>query len=146
MSALFRIATIQGRLLAGFGTSITLLVAAGVLGWYGLSRSNQQAEATVHDITDRSEFVERATNIALRELVAGMRFLSTGAPADEVQYQNLTVQAEQLRRDAVSVEIGPLKIPVASIDHLIAMKTGTGRNKDKVDIEELQKLKSGGDS
>ncbi len=104
MRALFRIATIQGRLLAGFGTSITLLVAAGVLGWYGLSRSNQQAEATVHDITDRSEFVERATNIALRELVAGMRFLSTGAPADEVQYQNLTVQAEQLRRDAVSTK------------------------------------------
>lgn len=35
-------------------------------------------------------------------------------------------------------------IPVASIDHLIAMKTGTGRGKDKIDIEELQKLKAGG--
>jgi predicted nucleotidyltransferase len=49
----------------------------------------------------------------------------------------------ELRRDAVSVAVGPLRIPVASIDHLIAMKTGTGRGKDKIDIEELQKLKSG---
>ncbi len=49
----------------------------------------------------------------------------------------------ELRRDAVSVAVGPLNIPVASIDHLIAMKTGTGRGKDAVDIEELQKLKAG---
>ena len=27
--------------------------------------------------------------------------------------------------------------------HLIAMKTGTGRSKDAIDIEELQKLQSG---
>ena len=53
---------------------------------------------------------------------------------------------EDLRRDAVEVAVGPLKIHVASIDHLIAMKTGTGRGKDRIDIEELQKLKSGGAS
>ena len=52
------------------------------------------------------------------------------------------VPFEQLRRDAVSVEVGPLRIPVASVDHLIAMKTGSGRGKDKIDIEELQKLKA----
>lgn len=52
----------------------------------------------------------------------------------------------ELRRDAASVAVGPLKIPVASIDHLITMKTGTGRGKDTVDIEELQKLKAGRDS
>lgn len=54
------------------------------------------------------------------------------------------VPYEQLRRDAATVDVGPLKIPVPSIDHLIAMKTGTGRGKDAVDIEELQKLKTGG--
>lgn len=53
------------------------------------------------------------------------------------------VSYTELRRDAVAVDVGPLKIPVASIDHLIAMKTGTGRGKDKIDIEELQKLKAG---
>ncbi len=48
-----------------------------------------------------------------------------------------------LRRDAVVVEVGPHRIPIASIDHLIEMKTGTGRGKDAVDIDALRKLKAG---
>lgn len=48
-----------------------------------------------------------------------------------------------LRRDAVIIGIGPLKVPVASIAHLIAMKTGTGRGKDAIDIEELRKIQAG---
>ena len=48
-----------------------------------------------------------------------------------------------LRRDAILIEVGPHAIPVASIDHLIEMKTGTGRGKDAVDIEALKKLKAG---
>lgn len=39
--------------------------------------------------------------------------------------------------------IGTLRIPIASIDHLIEMKTGTGRGKDAVDIEALKKLEAG---
>jgi len=48
-----------------------------------------------------------------------------------------------LRRDAVMIEAGPYRIPVASIDHLIAMKSGSGRGKDAIDVEELMKLKDG---
>lgn len=48
-----------------------------------------------------------------------------------------------LRRDAVLIDAGPYRIPVASIDHLIAMKTGSGRSKDAIDIAELQKLRDG---
>jgi predicted nucleotidyltransferase len=48
-----------------------------------------------------------------------------------------------LRRDALMVEIGTAQVPVASIPHLIAMKTGTGRGKDQVDIDELKKLMPG---
>lgn len=47
-----------------------------------------------------------------------------------------------LRRDATIVEVGAVSIPVASIEHLIAMKTGTGRSKDFVDIEELRKIQA----
>lgn len=47
-----------------------------------------------------------------------------------------------LRRDATMVEVGSLSIPVASIEHLIAMKTGTGRSKDVIDIEELRKIQA----
>ncbi|MEQ1557233.1 MAG: hypothetical protein ABL915_10640 [Gallionella sp.] len=45
-----------------------------------------------------------------------------------------------LRRDATMIAVGDLHIPVASIEHLIEMKTGTGRSKDLIDIEELRKI------
>jgi hypothetical protein len=52
------------------------------------------------------------------------------------------VPYDQMKRDAVQVPVGPLTVPVASIDHLIAMKTGTGRGKDRIDIEELLKIRA----
>jgi len=53
------------------------------------------------------------------------------------------VSYADLRRDALMVDIGSCRVPVASIPHLIAMKTGTGRGKDMIDIDELQKLMAG---
>jgi methyl-accepting chemotaxis protein len=97
----WRLTTIRARLIAGFGISVTLLLVAGLLGWYGLSRGNRDAEATVRDLTERSEFIERTTNTVLRELVAGLRYLSTGRPDDETVYRKLVAQAEQLRTDAL---------------------------------------------
>lgn len=51
------------------------------------------------------------------------------------------VSFDELKRNAATKRIGPLSIPVASIDDLITLKTGTGRSKDVVDIEELRKIK-----
>ena len=51
------------------------------------------------------------------------------------------VPFDELKRNAVTKLIGPLSIPVASIDDLIRLKTGTGRTKDVVDIEELRRIK-----
>lgn len=51
------------------------------------------------------------------------------------------VSFDELKRNAVTRHIGPLSIPVASIDDLITLKTGTGRSKDVLDIEELRKIK-----
>jgi hypothetical protein len=48
-----------------------------------------------------------------------------------------------LRDAAVLINMGPYRIPVASIDHLIVMKTGTGRGKDAIDVEALTKLRNG---
>jgi len=98
---IWRLSTIRARLVAGFGISVTLLLVAGLLGWYGLSRSNRDAEATVRDLTERSEFIERTTNTVLRELVAGLIYLNTGRPDDEAVYRKLVAQAEQLRTDAL---------------------------------------------
>ena len=48
----------------------------------------------------------------------------------------------ELRRDATMVKVGSISIAVASIEHLIVMKTGTGRSKDLIDIEELRKIQA----
>lgn len=52
------------------------------------------------------------------------------------------VPYNQMKRDAVLVPVGPLNVPVASIEHLITMKTGTGRSKDQIDIDELRKIRA----
>ena len=97
--------TIRARLIAGFGASIGLLLLAGAVGWYGLSRSNAQADDTVRGLVDRSEFTERASTTILRELVAGLRYLNSGTSVDQEQYQQLVSQADQLRRDAIQKKI-----------------------------------------
>ncbi len=47
-----------------------------------------------------------------------------------------------LRRDATMIKVGLINIPVASIEHLIVMKTGTGRSKGLIDIDELRKVQA----
>lgn len=101
MKRLRLLSTIRARLIAGFGTSLTLLLVAGLLGWYGLSTTNRDAERTVSELASRSEFVERATNTVMRELVAGLRFLNTGRGEDEAAYRDLVVDAEKLREEAL---------------------------------------------
>ncbi len=54
------------------------------------------------------------------------------------------VSYADLRRDALMADFGPNRIPIASIEHLITLKSGTGRSKDVLDIEELRKLQKNG--
>ena len=51
------------------------------------------------------------------------------------------VSYEEAKKKADSVKVGSLLLPFISIDHLIKMKTGTGRAIDKLDIQELTKIK-----
>ena len=51
------------------------------------------------------------------------------------------VPFENLKANASVKRSGSISIPVASIDDLIVLKTGTGRSKDVLDIEEVRKIK-----
>jgi glutaredoxin len=51
------------------------------------------------------------------------------------------VTYEEARKKANSVHVGSLALPFISIDHLIKMKTGTGRAIDRLDVRELKKIK-----
>lgn len=99
---MLRLTTIRARLIAGFGTSVGLLLLAGLLGWYGLKRTSAEADATVRALTDRAEFTERTSTTVWRELVAGLRFVSSRSAEDEQQYRALVVEANRLRQDALA--------------------------------------------
>jgi hypothetical protein len=51
------------------------------------------------------------------------------------------VSFQQARKNAVLVKVENLRLPVVSIDDLIKMKRKAGRGKDKLDIDQLKKIK-----
>ena len=51
------------------------------------------------------------------------------------------VSFEEARKDIIWIKSGDISIPVISIENLIKMKKNTGRSIDKLDIEELKKIK-----
>lgn len=51
------------------------------------------------------------------------------------------VSFEIARKDAMVIHVDGIALPVISIDHLIKMKSQAGRPLDKVDINELKKIK-----
>jgi len=51
------------------------------------------------------------------------------------------VSFEDAKKDILWIRGGGINIPVISINNLIKMKRNTGRNIDKLDIEELKKIK-----
>jgi predicted nucleotidyltransferase len=74
-------------------------------------------------------------------LAFSLRGAETMATVMDVLVRPVVPFAE-LRRDATMVAVGSVNVPVASIEHLIAMKTNTGRSKDMIDIEELRKIQA----
>lgn len=96
----FRLATIRARLLAGFGISITLLLVAGVLGWFGLQRTNVYSERTVAELSAKTEQVERVVTAVLREVIGGMRHVQAGTPEEAQRYRALAANADRVLQAA----------------------------------------------
>ncbi|PIQ89180.1 MAG: hypothetical protein COV72_04345 [Candidatus Omnitrophica bacterium CG11_big_fil_rev_8_21_14_0_20_42_13] len=64
---------------------------------------------------------------------------------DELKEVDIIIESpvsfSQAKKDAERIKIGGLILPVISIKNLIKMKQKTGRAVDKLDIEELKKIK-----
>jgi methyl-accepting chemotaxis protein len=95
-----RLNTIRARLLAGFGTSISLLLVAGILGWFGLQRTNLESEATVSGLSQRTELAEEVITAVLREVIGGLRYLEIRSPEEAQRYRQLASDADRVLRAA----------------------------------------------
>ena len=51
------------------------------------------------------------------------------------------VSFKEAKKSAVQIKIDDVILPVISLDHLIKMKKKTGRSVDRLDVEELRKVK-----
>ncbi len=69
-----------------------------------------------------------------------LRPASKTAPSVDIIVQP-KVSFETMYRNRVEKDIGGVRFKLASIDDLIALKTGTGRNKDASDVVALNKVK-----
>ncbi len=98
------LSTIRGRLGAGFGITLALILTAGLLAGYGLVHAGTRNEALVADMRLQQETMQQVAFRILRETAAGMRYLNTNSAADEARYVALADEADHLRRDAIKLE------------------------------------------
>ena len=56
------------------------------------------------------------------------------------------VSFQQMHRNRISKDVGGVALHIASIDDLVSLKTGTGRQKDASDIEALRMVQRMGDA
>jgi methyl-accepting chemotaxis protein len=96
--------TIRGRLRAGFGVTLGLILVAGLLAGYGLLQAGSRNEALLSDMRLQQETMQQVAFRILRETAAGMRYLSTSSAADESRYTALADEADRLRRQAIKVD------------------------------------------
>ncbi len=96
--------TIRGRLRAGFGVTVALILAAGLLAGIALQRSGRRNEELVAQMRLEQESVQQVAYRMLQEVAAGMRYLNTGAAPDGARYARLAEEADHLRRATVKLD------------------------------------------
>jgi methyl-accepting chemotaxis protein len=95
--------TIRGRLYAGFGAMLAIIVLAGFLALVALYRNNRQSEEQVAVLEEQFESSQRVVATLMREIAAGMLYVTTGNEPDRARYEQLAVRADSLRRLAVAI-------------------------------------------
>jgi methyl-accepting chemotaxis protein len=95
--------TIRRRLWAGFGITVLLILAAGVLAAVALQRAGRRSETIVGEMRVEQESVQQVAYRLLQEVAAGMRYLNTGSDADGARYAALADEADRERRRTVTL-------------------------------------------
>lgn len=98
------LSTIRARLQLGFGITVALILAAGLLAGAALQRAGKRSEAMISEMRMEQEAVQQVAYRILQEVAAGMRYLNTGAEKDGERYASLADDADRLRRAAVTLD------------------------------------------
>lgn len=70
-------------------------------------------------------------------------FRSANRPLAEVDlFARHPIPYEKLSAGATAVDVESTRVRVCSLDHLIQMKTGTGRSRDEEDVKRLSTIKA----
>ena len=94
-------------------------------------------KARLRDVSDDVPFVANAGTLRQVELLT----LDTEhGPLDLLAAPGGGPGWAALRGDAVEVELDGITVPIASLDHLRAMKRAAGRPQDLLDIQELDAI------
>ena len=94
-------------------------------------------DATLRGVEDEVPFVADAETLRQVELLT----LDTQhGPLDLLAAPGGGPGWAALRRDAIEVDLDGVTVPVASLDHLKAMKRAAGRPQDFLDIDELEAI------
>lgn len=107
-----------------------------------LGRVLTSLDARLRDVDEEVPFVADARTLRQVELLT----LDTRhGPLDLLAAPGGGPGWAALRRDAAEVELDDVTVPVASLEHLKAMKRAAGRAQDILDIEELEAIERMGD-
>jgi methyl-accepting chemotaxis protein len=97
--------TIRGRLRAGFGVTLGLILIAGLLAGYALRSAGTRNELLVSEMRLQQETTQQVAFRILRETAAGMRYLNTLSQSDEARYNALSDDADRQRREAIKLDV-----------------------------------------
>ncbi len=93
----FGLTTIRGMLWAGLAMTTVLLTAAGVGGIATLRATAMQSEREVTELHRDLSQMQVVVDAITREIVSGMLYLKTGAPADREHYNTAVDRADTMR-------------------------------------------------
>ena len=95
--------TIRARLWVGFGITVALILAAGILAGIALQRAGRRSDALVIQMRQEQESVQQVAYRLLQEVAAGMRYLNTSSGSDGERYAALAEEADRVRRNTVTL-------------------------------------------
>ncbi|GAC1515539.1 MAG: methyl-accepting chemotaxis protein [Gemmatimonadaceae bacterium] len=94
--------TIRGKLAVGFGVVIALVAVAAASALVALERANARNANEVRAVAREAAGTQRVAMAIMREVLAGMRLVTTDASEDAARYERMMEIADSLRRIAIA--------------------------------------------